>query len=286
MVQRFTDKHEDDPTPRRGHKLAADPAPKVGRKRGSSLCACGRSCPRCQAAQADGANRASADPGSPLDSSTRQPLERFFQRDLNDIRLFSDDASRSTAQSLGAVAYTCGQDIHLSAHAQGLSGERRNALLAHEITHALQQPAAGGEPGQAAVDAANAPGEQHADAMSRAFVADRQGRPEGAAMRDRLGAHRLASPRLQLTRFPTHYGEFEDNKFNEVKDAAGTLLDGEFACSASDPMLPASTRLSVLGQYGSLPQYVRVMVADGPLTGKRGVVRRDLLTREVLGTRP
>lgn len=232
MTQRFTDKQEDDPLPRRGHKAASDPVPKAGRPLGGASCACGGSCPRCQAAQADSANRAPStaegahsNPGTPLDSATRQPLERFFQRDLNDIRLFSDDASRTTAQSLGALAYTYGQDIHLGSQAQALSGERRNALLAHEVTHALQQPVASGEPGHdAAVDAANAPGEHHADAMSRAFMADRQGRPEGTAMRDRLGSHQVASPRLQLTRFPTHYGEFEDYKFNEVKDAAGTVI--------------------------------------------------------------
>jgi hypothetical protein len=62
------------------------------------------------------------------------------------------------------------------------------------------------------------------------------------------------------------------------------VLDGEKQCRPDDPTLPSGTRVQMLGQYGSLADYVRVQVADGQFTGRRGVLRRSYLTRETLGT--
>jgi hypothetical protein len=63
-----------------------------------------------------------------------------------------------------------------------------------------------------------------------------------------------------------------------------SVLDGEERCSPSDPTLPAGTRVRYVGPFGNLPEYMRVEVADGPMIGHRGVLRRSLTTREALGT--
>ena len=83
-----------------------------------------------------------------------------------------------------------------------------------------------------------------------------------------------------------------------VNISGGVTLDGETQCSPSDPTLPSGTRVRILGPFGapvpggisggSIPlpvsMYVRVEVVDGDFTGRRGVLRRNDLTRETLGT--
>jgi hypothetical protein len=73
-------------------------------------------------------------------------------------------------------------------------------------------------------------------------------------------------------------------EIHTVNSATGTVLNGETRCSNTDPVLPQATRVRVLGPFGKLAAYVRVEVADGPLTGRRGVVSIIDLTRETLGT--
>ncbi|HXH95278.1 MAG TPA: DUF4157 domain-containing protein [Thermoanaerobaculia bacterium] len=77
--------------------------------------------------------------GIPLDDATRTSMESHFDSDLSDVRVHTGgDASRS-ADEIGAAAYTSGRDIVFSNDGyQPHSGDGRR-LLAHELTHVLQQ---------------------------------------------------------------------------------------------------------------------------------------------------
>ena len=81
--------------------------------------------------------------GSPLPKETRQKFEQSFQRDFSDVSVHDDAQSHRLSQSLGANAFTFGNDISF---AQGryspdtLAGQK---LLAHELTHVVQQQGAG-----------------------------------------------------------------------------------------------------------------------------------------------
>jgi hypothetical protein len=73
-------------------------------------------------------------PGEPLDPATRAYFEPRFGHDLASVRLHADEKAAQSADSLHAHAYTAGHDIVFG---EGKVEDRR--LLAHELTHVLQQ---------------------------------------------------------------------------------------------------------------------------------------------------
>jgi Domain of unknown function (DUF4157) len=84
-----------------------------------------------------------ASPGQPLDGATRGFFESRLGADLGAIRIHNDEPAGRSAQSVGALAYTSGRDIVFAPgryHPQTADGQR---LLAHELTHTIQQGAAG-----------------------------------------------------------------------------------------------------------------------------------------------
>lgn len=80
-------------------------------------------------------------PGSarPLDPGLRAFMEARLGHDLGHVRVHTDDAAAAAAASLGADAFAVGGDIVFGAgrYEPGTSEGRR--LLAHELTHAVQQ---------------------------------------------------------------------------------------------------------------------------------------------------
>ncbi len=77
--------------------------------------------------------------GSLLAEEVRQPLESAFGADFSQVRLHTGDRADRLNRSVSARAFTTGQDIFFrkGEYAPG-SGEGRR-LLAHELTHVVQQ---------------------------------------------------------------------------------------------------------------------------------------------------
>ena len=84
--------------------------------------------------------------GQPLPASERGFFEPRFGRDFANVRLHSGPAASELARSVHARAFTLGDSIVLGSgqYAPGSSGGRQ--LLAHELTHVVQQ--GGGQGGQ------------------------------------------------------------------------------------------------------------------------------------------
>lgn len=135
------------------------PAPQPG-----AACECAGKCPRCQAGPkgegprrlqtrrvgAAGAGRAEAPPivnevlagpGRPLDSSARRFLEPRFGHDFGDVRVHADARASESADAVGASAYTVGRHMVFAAGRYAPDTPAGLALLAHELTHTLQQGA-------------------------------------------------------------------------------------------------------------------------------------------------
>lgn len=77
--------------------------------------------------------------GSPLTSPVREFFESRFQEDFSGVRIHTDSNAKQSAESLNARAYTYGNHIVFGEgeySPQSLSGRH---LLAHELTHTLQQ---------------------------------------------------------------------------------------------------------------------------------------------------
>jgi outer membrane protein OmpA-like peptidoglycan-associated protein len=87
-------------------------------------------------------DRALAGPGRPLEPALRQEMEQRLGHDFSGVRVHSDAAAEQSAQDLDAHAYTVGQNL---VFATGLFAPRTpdgQRLLAHELTHVVQQGAA------------------------------------------------------------------------------------------------------------------------------------------------
>lgn len=78
-------------------------------------------------------------PGQPLDSATRSAMEPRFGFDFSQVRVHTGEQAAETARAMKANAYTAGQHVVFDEgkYAPGSSGG--NGLIAHELTHVVQQ---------------------------------------------------------------------------------------------------------------------------------------------------
>jgi hypothetical protein len=82
--------------------------------------------------------------GNALDKNEKHFFESRMGYDFGDVKIHSDDAAAKSAQSINALAYTTGNNI-VFAHGQYVPGtDSGKRLLAHELTHVIQQQAVHG----------------------------------------------------------------------------------------------------------------------------------------------
>lgn len=77
--------------------------------------------------------------GRPLPDSTRAFFEPRFGADLGRVRLHTDARAAETARSINAKAFTVGRDIAFGAGQYAPHSREGQHLLAHELTHVMQQ---------------------------------------------------------------------------------------------------------------------------------------------------
>jgi hypothetical protein len=81
-------------------------------------------------------------PGHALDPPTRSLMEPRFGYDFSRVRVHSDALAARSAQSVNAQAYTVGRDIVFGAGRFSPGTQEGRRLLAHELTHVVQQDGA------------------------------------------------------------------------------------------------------------------------------------------------
>lgn len=84
--------------------------------------------------------------GQPLDPATRGLMESRFGHDFGNVRVHADAQAADSARQIDAAAYTSGSDIVFGGGRYETSSPTGLHLLAHELTHVVQQSTAG--PGQ------------------------------------------------------------------------------------------------------------------------------------------
>jgi Domain of unknown function (DUF4157) len=160
-------------------------------------CACGGSCPGCQSGQQDkpeklqmkSVNSSSASqrvvppivhevlgsPGQPLDSSTRDFMQSRFGHDFGQVRVHADARAGDSARAVGARAYTVGRNVVFAPqeYAPGTAEGRR--LLAHELTHTIQQSRGGAEGSLQRKEAVLTPDVTPANPLERLLQGDSDG---------------------------------------------------------------------------------------------------------------
>lgn len=129
-------------------------------------CACGGGCPRCEARQlSTGPNQPQLkrrqpsetatpsfiqetlnSPGRALDAETRAFFEPRFEHDFSHVRLHTSESAAQSARALDARAYTAGSNIVFGDGKYAPETTEGKELLAHELTHVIQQGSVGSNP--------------------------------------------------------------------------------------------------------------------------------------------
>ena len=127
-------------------------------------CACGGGCPTCVGADAasqrsgmrisrlnrpqtsnavfpEAVHDTLRSAGHPLDRNTREFFETRLGHDLSQVRLHSDATAERAARSINAKAFAAGTHIVLDSAGHSPSSRDGQLLLAHELTHVVQQSA-------------------------------------------------------------------------------------------------------------------------------------------------
>jgi hypothetical protein len=84
-------------------------------------------------------------PGQPLDSVTREYFNLRFGHDFKSVRIHQDSTATESARGVNARAYTVGHDVVFGPGEYRPETNVGRRLLAHELTHVVQQGTSSGE---------------------------------------------------------------------------------------------------------------------------------------------
>jgi hypothetical protein len=84
--------------------------------------------------------------GEPLHEGTRGLMESRFGEDFSGVRVHTGAQAGESAKGLRAEAYTSGRDIYFAPGKYAPNNAAGQRLLAHELTHVVQQRQGAGEP--------------------------------------------------------------------------------------------------------------------------------------------
>src|SRR5947208_5652496 len=87
-------------------------------------------------------DHALASPGRPLEPALRQNMEQRFGYDFSRVRVHSGAAAEQSARDVNAYAYTVGHDMVFGAGRFTPGTHEGQRLIAHELTHVVQQSSA------------------------------------------------------------------------------------------------------------------------------------------------
>jgi Domain of unknown function (DUF4157)/A nuclease family of the HNH/ENDO VII superfamily with conserved AHH len=85
--------------------------------------------------------------GSPLPENVRQQLETGLNTNLEAVRVHTDGEADKLAKSVNAIAFTTGNDIFFSSGSYNPNTKTGYELIAHEVTHTVQQASGQVKPG-------------------------------------------------------------------------------------------------------------------------------------------
>jgi hypothetical protein len=182
--------------------------------------------------------------GQPLDATTRTFMEPRFGYDFSQVRVHANAQAAKSARAVNALAYTVGNEVVFAEGKYALNTTEGRRLIAHELTHVIQQSGAssGGQlQGKLTI---NQPGdvfEHEADA---------------AAGRVMAGAHASASltPSRPTIQRETPGGDAE--KQQPEKKEAGEVVD-EALKTVAESFSRGTTRVTRMQQSNNYAAKIR-----------------------------
>ncbi len=138
--------------------------------------------------------------GQALDGAVQKQMGESMGQDFSGVRVHTGSESHALNEQLNAKAFTTGSDIFFRDGAYSPQSSSGQELLAHELTHVVQQ-GSGAVGGGGSAMQVNAPGdrfEQEADAVSKAVTSTPTAQSTApAAQRQEMDKDEVMTKRLQ-----------------------------------------------------------------------------------------
>ncbi|MEU5265226.1 DUF4157 domain-containing protein [Amycolatopsis sp. NPDC021455] len=160
--------------------------------------------------------------GQPLPAGQRDSLEAGLGASLADVRVHTGSAAAGLAERVNAHAFTVGTDIYFGRGHYDPGSAAGYRLLAHEVTHTLQQPAAT-RSGPLSVSTPDHPAEHEAERVAGLLAA---GRTSDVHSGQQAGLHRFSG---------FEHEQLGDATYADIDLGGGvTLTWGEVVALAGD----------------------------------------------------
>ena len=108
--------------------------------------------------------------GQPLDATTLGLMESRFGHDFSRVRVHTDTRAAQSARAVNALAYTVGRNLVFESGWYSPETAGGAALLAHELTHVVQQSHISASSDSLSIAPASEPSEREADAAADRFL--------------------------------------------------------------------------------------------------------------------
>lgn len=215
-------------------------------------------------------------PGQPLDAATRAFMEPRFGHDFSHVRVHTDAKAEQSAQAMQARAYTVKSDLVFGGGQFAPSTIPGRRLLAHELTHVVQQSGTKAvhslqpsfdlsSPGTVAAELEADETAERISQGSRPGVIQSLITNQSLLQRDRLGT-RVTHPAGSRSAFRRITAEFDGREF--VLSGDGTVLMRIAAQSGRPynvrPADAAACGGSTSDSYLNNPRYVGIS-DNGPI---------------------
>lgn len=119
--------------------------------------------------EVESAIQAARGSGQALDSAVRARMEPAFGVDFSGVRVHADGQADTLSRHLNARAFTTGRDIFFKQGEYSPGGSSGRELLAHELTHVVQQNGDQAQP-KLALGQVGDRYEQEADRVARSII--------------------------------------------------------------------------------------------------------------------
>ena len=187
-------------------------------------------------------------PGQALDRETRAFMEMRLGHDFSNVRVHTDSSAAQSAEAVNALAYTVGRQVVFGSGRYAPQTTAGRQLLAHELTHVVQQNgmAAGGLPDK--ISDTHDPMEHEADTVAQRISGGQTAQPQSFGQNTLMRVVKVANPD-KLIPNPTGKG---------LKQTNAATVSEYFAqlCSGETPTIdPKSGVASLSGAFCSVPGF-------------------------------
>lgn len=164
-------------------------------------------------------------PGQPLDPATRTFMEPRFGRDFSRVRVHTDGKANESAQVVNALAYTVGQDIVFGAKQYAPETTVGRQLMAHELTHVVQQVTASLQSTSLGSNSENNSAEHEANVTAKQIDSEYKQQPKTVLSAPLLQRKMIVDKPADMIPNPTGKGVVQNNA-TTVQNYLTTLCSG------------------------------------------------------------